>query len=177
MSPHFKSQRFTHPTVAYIGAVTGTVGMITGIIGSVMGIKAYRRAGREKARDLRIQLHTRIRELTVELDQMPKTVKRVLHIRQNERWPAVAFSHDPTQENEGEIANNPDLARIATWRAKLDQIDSLDDPDDGFELERRLIEAQETRTELTLIQSTYRKAMADLDATRERNLGRPGQLP
>ena len=40
----------------YVGVVTGIVGMITGVTGACLGYLGYRRSGRVKALDLRLEL-------------------------------------------------------------------------------------------------------------------------
>jgi len=60
----------------YVGVVTGIVGMITGVTGACLGYLGYRRSGRVKALDLRLELRKAETATRAVLEQLPALINR-----------------------------------------------------------------------------------------------------
>jgi len=60
----------------YVGVVTGIVGMITGVTGACLGYLGYRRSGRMKALDLRLELRKAETATRAILEQLPALINR-----------------------------------------------------------------------------------------------------
>src|SRR5450759_3809039 len=57
--------------LSYVGAITGTIGAITGIAGATMGYISYRRTGKMKALDLRLELRKAANDLRSTVEGLP----------------------------------------------------------------------------------------------------------
>src|SRR6266576_178116 len=62
----------------YVGVVTGIVGMITGVTGACLGYLGYRRSGRVKALDLRLELRKAETATRAALEQVRADVDGLL---------------------------------------------------------------------------------------------------
>ena len=150
--------------LALFGAVTGGVGMITGAIGSILAVKAYRRAAKDKALDLRVQLHKEVRELTLECRALPAAIALGVRSRQAVMAATGRTGALDVFMKESEV----DSKRSAEMPQQLVGIGDLSEPDDVTALERRLVEVHGLRVELSQLKSKYRSAMDQDDAARDR---------
>ena len=60
----------------YVGVATGIVGMITGVTGAWLGYLGYRRSGRMRALDLRLELRKAETATRAILEQLPALINR-----------------------------------------------------------------------------------------------------
>jgi hypothetical protein len=156
----------TSDVLTYLGAATGICGCITGIVGALLGIKAYRRTSRDKVLDLRIQLHRDVRELTLQGQQLLKTISFGLRSRA-----AVSSALGMALSGSTQIFSQEavtDMTRTAELEQQLVGIDELTEPDNLAFLERRLVEVHGVGVELRQLKSKYGAALAQDDADRNR---------
>src|SRR5258708_39513698 len=71
-----KRVRMMNEWLPYGGGVTGIVGMITGVTGACLGYLGYRRSGRMKALDLRLELRKVETATRAILEQLPALINR-----------------------------------------------------------------------------------------------------
>src|SRR6266478_6195595 len=72
----FRRERMMNEWLPYVGVVTGIVGMITGVTGACLGYLGYRRSGRVKALDLRLELRKTETATRAILEQLPALINR-----------------------------------------------------------------------------------------------------
>jgi len=150
--------------LSYVGAITGVIGAISGIVGSVLGVKAYRRNSRDKALDLRVQLHREVQELSHDCEQLPDAI--ALGLRSRRAVASAVGNTGALQLFTDGCAQ--DTERTTALSAQLARIDDLgDESEDLWVLERRLIEIQRVRAEIAQLKSRYQAAMVEDDKTRE----------
>jgi hypothetical protein len=159
----------------YVGFITGCVGAITGITGSILGYKAYRRTGKYKALDLRVQLEKEIRALSLDLQALLKAIPAELQSRRNVNS-AIGMGRSGA-EQEFIQAAEADLKRCADFESNLEGICALTNRDDADEIEHRLVEAHGIRVETDQLATKYRQTRADDDATRDRIARSAGRRP
>jgi hypothetical protein len=152
--------------LSVVGAITGSVGTVSGILGLALAWRSYRRGGRDKALDLRIQLHKELRALGFECGVLQKTIPAALQSRQHVNA-AIGLFHSGNMQI-FQHQTNLDLERVKTLQEQLLGIDSLADPQDCEAIERRIIEAHGVRAELDQLSARYRAASAEDDTTRDR---------
>jgi hypothetical protein len=152
--------------LTHFGAVTGSIGAITGITGSVLGVKAYRRAARDKAADLRLQLIRELEELRYDFDELLRLI------------PQAKLSHERAlnaigQFNSGRMSLFQTECTDAVNEVKLlaEQVSALailTEPPDRHELEIRLVEAHGLRAQARQVKAKYHRVLAEDEKIRER---------
>ncbi len=151
--------------LSYAGVITGTIGAITGIAGATMGYISYRRAGRMKALDLRLELRKAVNDLRSTVESLPSILgpakgshisvlnaRGILHSSMADQWNAEC---------------EKDLAAAKLLESEVPDPTSSFEELTHSELEAKLVAVHAAQSKATGLSEKYRASLASDDKDRD----------
>src|SRR5258708_7274811 len=141
--------------LSYTGAITGVVGMCTGIAGAVMGYVRYRRSGKMKALDLRLEL----RKSTADFRMASKDLLALMeHAKDSRRAVSAATGQSGAFQKWIEDWEN-DFEDALALEGDLPPVDSDYAKAKHGELETRLVEVHTLGSRCARLRDKYQGAI------------------
>ncbi len=151
--------------LSYAGVITGSIGAITGIAGATMGYISYRRSGRMKALDLRLELRKGVNDLRSTVESLSPLIAQA-KVSRTAVLAARGISRSSMMD-QWNAECEKDLAAVKVLDSEMP------DPNSSFEelthsgLEARLVAVHSTQLKATRLSEKYRASLASDDKQRE----------
>lgn len=151
--------------MSYAGIITGAIGAFTGIAGAALGYISYRRTGKIKALDLRLELRKTVNELRSTLESLAPLLQ------------SARVSHRSVLSARGLSRSSA----MDVWEAELEKdrksigilTSAVPDPSSSFDdlaysaLEAKLVEVHATQLKVSGLAEKYCASLASDDKQRE----------
>ncbi len=151
--------------LSYAGVITGTIGAITGIAGATMGYISYRRTGRMKALDLRLELRKSVNDLRSTVESLPSIMEQAKGSRISVLNARGLFRSSIMDQWNAELEK--DISAVTLLKSELPDSSATFENLTHSGLEAKLVTVHATQSKAAGLREKYRTSLASDDKERE----------